>query len=73
MPSQKPEGGKIDADYPPVEPGGYADTKRKRREEDERNAQLTREIAYSRKPDVFGTKEMLKRVDDYQRGLRVRR
>jgi hypothetical protein len=64
---KKPNMRRVDAEYPLIDPGGYADTMRKRREENERNAELTREIAYSRKADVFGMKELLKRLDDYHR------
>jgi hypothetical protein len=67
MPSKKPELRRIDDDYPPVERDGYADTMRKRREENARNAELARDIAYSRKADVFGMEELLKRLDDYDR------
>lgn len=73
MPDKKRESKPIDDDYPPVEPRGYADTIRKRREEKQRNDELTAEIASTHKADVFGTKELLRRLDDYKRGSRLRR
>jgi hypothetical protein len=72
MPTKKPDFRSPEDEYPPVGPGGFADAMRKRREEDERNADLAREIANSRKADVFGVRELMKRLEVYGRGPRGR-
>jgi len=70
MKTRKPGVRRPDDEYPSVKRGGYADEMRRRREEDERNAEIAREIAAARRADGTSMDELLKRMDDWSRGPR---
>lgn len=57
-------------DYPHVGRRGYADERRQRRDEDVRNAEITREVAAARKADRAGMDELLKRLGNWGDGRR---